>query len=177
MCFIRTIHQLLMCVYHGLLARYVKLRVVHVPGMLGTFSPAARVSDPDMYHGTCVTHVPWCMPGSLISSFLWSRWRRKRSRHSGRMSNPQFYISGKWPIAWCEFQVVMNFAYKYRTYMKGTRFKTPLFLYIHYHGYVLGLSAGTLLTALPPMHICVYHFLVWISSCDEFRLKTQYTYI
>ena len=23
------------------------------------------VSDPGMYHGTCVTHVPWCMPGSL----------------------------------------------------------------------------------------------------------------
>ena len=24
-----------------------------------------RVSDPDMHHGTCVTHVPWCMSGSL----------------------------------------------------------------------------------------------------------------
>ena len=23
------------------------------------------VSDPGMHHGTCVTHVPWCMPGSL----------------------------------------------------------------------------------------------------------------
>ena len=23
------------------------------------------VSDPDMLHGTCVTHVPWCMSGSL----------------------------------------------------------------------------------------------------------------
>ena len=23
------------------------------------------VSDPDMHHSTCVTHVPWCMPGSL----------------------------------------------------------------------------------------------------------------
>ena len=37
--------------------------------------PAPRVSDTDMHHGTCVTHVPWCMPGSLISGFLWSRWR------------------------------------------------------------------------------------------------------
>ena len=26
-----------------------------------------RVSDPDMHHGACVTHVPWCMPGSLTS--------------------------------------------------------------------------------------------------------------
>ena len=23
------------------------------------------VSEPDMHHGTCVTHVPWCMSGSL----------------------------------------------------------------------------------------------------------------
>ena len=45
--------------------------------MPGTFSPQPRVSDPDMHHGTCVTHVPWCMPGSLTSSFLWSRWRGK----------------------------------------------------------------------------------------------------
>ena len=26
------------------------------------------ISDPGMHHGTCVTHVPWCMSGSLISS-------------------------------------------------------------------------------------------------------------
>ena len=26
------------------------------------------VSDPDMHRGTCVTHVPWCMSGSLTRS-------------------------------------------------------------------------------------------------------------
>ena len=26
------------------------------------------VSDPGMHHGTCVTHVPWCMSGSLTCS-------------------------------------------------------------------------------------------------------------
>ena len=57
-----------------------------------------RISDPDMHHGTCVTHVPGCMPGSLTSGFLWSRWRGKRSRHSWRMRNPQFYVSGKRPM-------------------------------------------------------------------------------
>ena len=57
-----------------------------------------RVSDPDMHHGTCMPHVPWCMWGSLTSSFLWSRWREKLSRHSRRMPNPQFYISGKRPM-------------------------------------------------------------------------------
>ena len=43
------------------------------PGMPGTFSPSPQVSDPDMHHGTCVTHVPWCMPGSLTSGFLWNQ--------------------------------------------------------------------------------------------------------
>ena len=52
----------------------VKLRDAHAPGMSGTFSPPQRVSNPDMHHGTCVTHVPWCMPGSLTSGSLWSRW-------------------------------------------------------------------------------------------------------
>ena len=37
----------------------------------GNVSPHCRfqrkplVSDPGMHHGTCVTHVPWCMSGSL----------------------------------------------------------------------------------------------------------------
>ena len=82
----------------GPLARYVKLLVAHAPGMPGTFFPPPQVSDPDMHHGTCVTHVPWCMPGSLTTSFLWNRWRGKCSRHSRRMRNPQFYVSGKRPM-------------------------------------------------------------------------------
>ena len=52
-------------------------------------------SDPDMHHGTCVAHVPWCMSGSLTDGFLWSQWRGKRSRHSRHMRNPQIYVSGK----------------------------------------------------------------------------------
>ena len=50
---------------HGPLARYVKCRVAHAPGMPGAFFPTPRVSHPDMHHGTCVPHVPRCMPGSL----------------------------------------------------------------------------------------------------------------
>ena len=52
------------------------------------------VSNPGMHHGTCVTHVPWCMSGSLTCGC-----RGKRSRHSRRMRNPQFYVSGKRPMA------------------------------------------------------------------------------
>ena len=84
--------------FHGPLTRYVKVRVAHAQGMPGTFSPSPRVSYPDMRHGTYVTHVPWCVPGSLSSGFFWSRWLGKRSRHSWRMRNPQLYISGKRPV-------------------------------------------------------------------------------
>ena len=83
---------------HGPLTRYEKLQVAHAPGMPGTFPPPPRVSDPDMHHGTGVTHVPWCMPGSLTNGFHWSRWRGKHSRHSRRMHNPQLYVSGKRPM-------------------------------------------------------------------------------
>ena len=27
--------------------------------------------DPDMHHGTCVTHVPWCMPGLICTFLFW----------------------------------------------------------------------------------------------------------
>ena len=54
-----------------------KIAGAHAPRMPGTFSPSPQVSDPDMHHGTCVTHVPWCMPGSLTSGFLWNRWRKE----------------------------------------------------------------------------------------------------
>ena len=67
-------------------------------GNAGNVSLAPRVSDPDIHHGTCVTHVPWYMPGSLTSGFLWRRWRGKRSQYSRRMRNSHFYVSGKRPI-------------------------------------------------------------------------------
>ena len=66
--------------------------------MPGTFSPPPRPSNPDMHRGTCVTHVPWCMPGSLTCGFLWSRWRGYRSGHSRRVRNLQFYVSGRRPM-------------------------------------------------------------------------------
>ena len=62
---------------YGPLARYLKFRVAHAPGIPGTFSHPPRYNDPDMHHGTCVTHVPWCMPRSLTSGLIWSRRRGK----------------------------------------------------------------------------------------------------
>ena len=51
------------------------------------------VSDSGIHHGTCgdaraMMHV----------GIVKSRWRGKRSRHSRRMRNPQFCVSGKRPI-------------------------------------------------------------------------------
>ena len=67
---------------------------------LECFPRHLRVSDPDMHHDTCVAHVPCCILGSLTIDCLWSLWQGKRSLHSWRMGNPQFYVSGKRPMAW-----------------------------------------------------------------------------
>ena len=80
---------------YGSLTRCAKLRVAQAPGMPGTFSPRHRlewkllVSDPGMHHALAVMYVRIANP----------RWRGKRSRHSRRMRNPQFCVSGKRPIA------------------------------------------------------------------------------
>ena len=48
-----------------------KIAVCACAGNAGNVFPHHRfrrkplVSDPGMHHGTCVTHVPWCMSGSL----------------------------------------------------------------------------------------------------------------
>ena len=64
------------------------------PGNAGNVFPRHR----GLAIPTCVTHVPWCMSGSLTSVFLLKSVAGERSRHSQRMRNPQFYISGKRPI-------------------------------------------------------------------------------
>ena len=60
------------------------------------FKRKPLVSDPGMHHGTCVTHVPWCMSGSLTCGD-----GGKRSRHSRRMrtSNFAYLARGPWSRA------------------------------------------------------------------------------
>ena len=61
---------------HGPLTRYAKFAgcacarnagniyiYIYIPHHRFQSKPLA--SDPDMHHGTCVTHVPWCMSGEL----------------------------------------------------------------------------------------------------------------
>ena len=84
---------------HGPLVRYDKLRVGHAPGMPGTFFPPptskgtatkrSRHASRHVRHARAVMHVGIASP----------RWRGKRSWHSRRIRNPQFYVSGKGSIA------------------------------------------------------------------------------
>ena len=90
-----TWYCIMINVSYGPLARYVKLRVVHAPGMPGTSSRPPRVSDHDMHLGTRGRTCRDTMPGSLTSHFLWSWWRGKRFWHSRRIHNPQIYVSDK----------------------------------------------------------------------------------
>ena len=85
-------------IWHRPLTRYVKLCVAHAPGMPGTFSPPPTSKETaslrsqhaswHVRHARAVMHVGISNP----------RWRGKRSRHSRRMRNPRFCVSGKTPM-------------------------------------------------------------------------------
>ena len=53
--------------FNGPLTRYVKLRVRMRRERLSRHQLQRKplISNPGMHHGTCVTHIPWCMSGSL----------------------------------------------------------------------------------------------------------------
>ena len=84
--------------------RHVNVNILHTSeyALPGTCPPPPGLSGPDMHQSMRVTHVRWCMPGSLTSGFLWSQWRRKGSQHSRRMRNPQYDVFGKMPMLRCQ---------------------------------------------------------------------------
>ena len=83
---------------NGPLDRYAKLWVVHALRMPGTFSPPPRDSDPNMHHGTCVTHVPWCMPGSLTNISFEVGGGENVPGIPGACAIRNFNVSGKRPM-------------------------------------------------------------------------------
>ena len=84
---------------HGLLPKYVKLWVAHAPGMPERFPRYRRLAIP-----TCIKTRSWrTCRDALTGGFLRSRWRKKCSRHSRRMHNPQYYVFGKRPMRWKYF--------------------------------------------------------------------------
>ena len=73
----------------GPLAKYVKLRDAHAPGIPGTFPPPPTSKEIASYrHARAVMHVGITSP----------QWRGKRSRHPRRMRIQQFYVSVKRPM-------------------------------------------------------------------------------
>ena len=90
-CRVDVLTEMVICGY-GPLTRSAKLRVAHASGR---FFSRPRVSDPHMHHGTYVTHVPRCMPGSLSCGLLWSELQGK---HSRRMCDSQFSVSDSRPM-------------------------------------------------------------------------------
>ena len=69
-------------------------------GNAGNVFPCGRLqrkplaSDPGRHHGTCMTHVLWCMSGSL------TRGGRENFPSFPAHVHPQCYVSGKRPIYW-----------------------------------------------------------------------------
>ena len=143
---------------HGPLTIYVKVWVAYASGMRETFIPPPRVSDPNLHHGTCVTHVPWCMSGSLTSGFLWSWWQGKRSRHSWRMRNPQFYVSGKRPML-----LFSVFSQLGRSYVLVNRNLDEKWLLSNFDGLVQDRSnsSALALTAINKMSLQLAAFRQW----------------
>ena len=52
--------------------------------------------------------VPWCMPGSLTSDFLWSRWWGKRSGKPGASATCMFFFNEN---AWISHKVSRKFIF------------------------------------------------------------------
>ena len=83
---------------HGPFTRYAKLPDAHVTRMPGTFPHPCGLAIP-----TCITARAWrrcrdaCRDRKLGNVFEFSG-GEKRSQHSRRRHNPQFYVSGKRPI-------------------------------------------------------------------------------
>ena len=82
-------------------------------GIAGNVFPATGVSDSDMHHDTCVTPVPWRLPGLLTSGFFWSRWQRKSSGIPGTCATRYFTYLVRGPFDYDDSfpsrTVVINF--------------------------------------------------------------------
>ena len=82
-------------IHHGPLTRYVKFWVAHAPGMPGTFStPPTSKETASLRSRHASRHVRDARAVMHVG-IANTRWRGRCSRHSRRMRNLQFYVSGK----------------------------------------------------------------------------------
>ena len=83
---------------YGPLTRYRKLPVAHALGMPGMFSPPPTSKETASYRSQHASRHVRDARAVMHDGNANSQWRGKRYRHSRRMHNPQFYVSGKRPI-------------------------------------------------------------------------------
>ena len=80
---------------HGPLARYVKLRVAHAPGMPGTFSPAADFKENRLLAiPACITARAWRTCRDACRDRLHAVTGKTFPAFPAH-AHPQFYVSGK----------------------------------------------------------------------------------
>ena len=85
--------------YHGPLTRYEKLWVAHALGMLGTFSSPPTSKEIASQRSRHASRYVRDARVVMQVGFANPQWQGKRSRHYRRMHNPEFYASGKRPMA------------------------------------------------------------------------------
>ena len=91
-----------LCDDYGPLARYVKLRVAHAPGMPGTFSPPPTSNETAIKRSRHASRHVRDARAVMHVGIANMRWWGKRSRHSRGMRNTQFCVSDKRPIGVAE---------------------------------------------------------------------------
>ena len=81
---------------HGPPVRYVKLRFAHAPGMPGTVFRHRGLAIP-----TCITARVVMHAGIVNQRFPYKSVAGKTFPAFAAHANPQFYVSGKRPMSWC----------------------------------------------------------------------------
>ena len=123
------------------------------------------LSDPGMHHGACVTHV-------MHAGIANPRWRGKRSRHSRRMRNPPFCVSGKRPMESCKRFGTYSVLYMHKTYetisshCQGSCFKTQ-------HISPLDTMAAISQTIFSDAFSWMKSFVVWLKFHWSLFLRVQ----
>ena len=87
------------------------------------------VSNPDMHHGTCVTHVPWCMSGSLTR-----RGRENVPGNPGACATRNFTYLARGP--WTKCVCFAACFIKVTICLAREHFVDHIAMYVENHGYM-----------------------------------------
>ena len=105
------------------------------------FQRKLLVSDPGMHHGTCVTHVPWCMSGSLTcgdgenvpgacAPAILRIWQEAHGLASNRQSMTWTKVDQD---LWCHMMLLSHNELKGSVHNFGISFMTVMWLLMVYY--------------------------------------------